>query len=105
MLKDVLKLSWEELMDSELDFKSNNVKHVAQFDGECVGVSGGIVLIYYNLMTGTPMLCIVNKDGRDTMQEQDVPGFRATKEVSQNEDGEWYTEIVYLDNAMRQALS
>lgn len=105
MLSKLLELSWTQIMDSDYVFKSNNAKHVVQLDGDEVGISNAVVLIYYNLMTQEPMLCIIHEDGESKRVVESVNGFKATKEVLINEDGEKYTETVYIDNAMRQALS
>lgn len=105
MLSEVLRLSWAQIMESDYLFKSNNARHVVQLDGDEVGIKSAVVLIYYNLMTQEPMLCVVHEDIESHEAPEVIDGFRATREVINDEDGEPYTETVYIDNKMRQALS
>lgn len=106
MLNELLKNTWDQMMDSEYFYKSNIQKHVIQMDGSELGDErSSMILIYYNVYTQTPMICIYHVNGDVDFEPEKVNGFRAVKETGTDEDGNQYTEYVYLEDAMREALS
>ena len=106
MLKEFAQYSWDEIQESEYVFKSNVQKHVIQIKGSELGdTKDSILLAYYNVYTGTPMILIYRVDGEDLGPVEDIVGFKAVKETSRGADGEKSTETVYIEDAMHMALS
>lgn len=105
MLKEFLKLSWDDVQDSNYLFKSHNAKHVVQIEGpELGGPLGSMLLTYYNLNTGLPMIAMWRTEGEDLMGIEDVEGFRFMRETHNGRDGEKWTETVYIEESIGTAL-
>lgn len=105
MLGEFLKMSWGEVQESDYFFKSHNAKHVVQIEGpELGGPSGSVLLTYYNLHTGTPMIAVWRTEGEDLTGIEGVAGFRHMREIhNDNDNGKW-TETVYIEESIGTAL-
>lgn len=105
MIGEFLRLTWNEVQDSEYRFKSNNAKHVIQLEGtEIGGPLGSLLLTYYNLHTGTPMIAVWRVEGEDVTGIEDVKGFRHVREFLKDADGKKSTETVYIEDYIGKAL-
>ncbi len=105
MLKEFLRMTWGQVQDSEYQFKSNNAKHVIQLEGtEIGGPPGSLLLTYYNLHTGAPMIAVWRTEGEDVTGIEDADGFRFWREYLKDNNGDKYTETVYLEDYVGKAL-
>lgn len=106
MLEELLSYTWVQMMESDYMYTSNNQKHVIQISGEELDdTRDSTILVYYNVYTQTPMICVYHVDGEEEFTPEIVPGFQVVKESKVNEDGVPYTEVVYLEDTMQKALS
>ncbi len=106
MLKDFLKLTWNEVMDSDYYYKSNTAKHVIQIAGSEIGDDYiPVILIYYNYYTGRPMVVTLRCKPEHESLLPEIEGFNRTKETNDfDEDGENDLQVVYVENSTFNAL-
>lgn len=55
----ILNKTWNEVLSSELDFKCNSMKRIIEMEGKDMADSysnESVILIFYNLYTGEPMM-------------------------------------------------
>lgn len=101
MYENLLSLTWEEIMESDYIFISNSEKRVIQIKGSEVAedaTDDSIVLVYYNMFTGKPLLLIQHYDGRGRASVlPSISGYIKERTEGVNKDGEEYTEVVYID--------
>jgi hypothetical protein len=106
MQNKLLKMNWDDIMNSDYVFKSNMEKHVVQiFGDELEAGDDSLILIYYNVYTNEPMLMLqrYNRKGAMLVPEE-VDGYTMTREEDTDEDGSDYTEITYVLRSLQEAL-
>ena len=104
MLQEVLKMDWDTIQQSDYRYKSNIFKHVVQIKGSEFGEpSISIMLIYYNVYTGMPMLAVARMKQRGA-ELPDVEGYKKTREDG-NEEQMCYTDYTFVAEAIMEALS
>lgn len=105
MLNEYAKMTWDDVQDSNYQFKCNNIKHVIQISGEELGgPTGSLLLTYYNLYTGLPMIMVWNVDGEDVGPIEDVEGYKANKNFNRTGGVIESTEITYISNEICEVL-
>ena len=101
MYDKLLSIMWEEIMNSDYIFISNSEKRVIQIKGSEVSddtEDDSIILVYYNMFTGKPLLLIQHYDGRGRASIlPSIEGYIKERTEGVNKDGEEYTEVVYID--------
>ena len=104
MLGEFLKKSWAEVNATDYDFKSNTLKHVIEIRGnELRDEDDSIILVYYNVYTGMPMI-VLQHYNRLNIEAEIIPGYSMTKSEGVDEDGVDATEIVYILEEIKNAL-
>ena len=106
MYAKLLSMTWDEMMNSDYVFKSNVEKRVIQiFGNEFVKDDDSLILVYYNVYTNKPMICIqrYNRKGVNITPEE-VDGFAVTMVEDVEEDGSEFTEITYVLCSLQEAL-
>lgn len=105
-LKEFLSMPWDAALRSDYMFKSNVIKHVIQLEGtEIGGPEGSMLLVYYNLYTGTPMVAVWHVDGEVNEESEVIDGFRGVKEIHESGTENAYTETVYIEDSIGAALA
>lgn len=91
-------MSWNEMQNSEYYFKSNTGKHVIEIPAnEFNEGDDSIILMYYNVYNGEPMILLHHFDRCDIIPEHPVvPGFTVRYSEGVNRDGREYGEILYV---------
>lgn len=104
MLSDFLAMSWNDVRDSDYDFKSNTLKHVIEISGsQVIDGDDSTILVYYNVYTNYPMICLQHYV-RIGIEPEVIPGFAMNKSEGVNEDGIDVTDIVYVSAEIKSAL-
>lgn len=104
MLAEFLKKTWTEVNASEYDFKSNTFKHVIEIDGsELREGDDSLILVYYNVYTNMPMI-VLQHYHRKIESSEKVLGYHSTVNEGVDENGEDFTEIVYIAEEIKTAL-
>ena len=104
MLNEFLKKTWAEVVSSDYDFKSNTFKHVIEIDGnELKEGDDSLILVYYNVYTNLPMI-ILQHYHRKGVETEVVAGYHSTVNEGVDENGEDFTEIVYIAEEIKTAL-
>lgn len=104
MLGKFLKLTWNDVIESEYVYKSNTFRHVIEIEGKefLEKDSDCLVLVYYNVYTGKPMIALLHY-GRTGIEPEQVEGYFIRKDEA-NEDGSFVTEFMYLAQEIKDAL-
>lgn len=107
MLKDIVSKKWDEVMASEFDFKSNTGHHVVELGGEELGYpAGSLIVLYYNLYTGTFMAGLIHYDGHGFgIVPEELPGFIVSIKEEVDLNGDAYTQVEYVQASLREALT
>ena len=104
MLQKILEMDWDTIQQSDYRYKSNIFKHVVQIKGDEFDEPGiAVMLIYYNVYTGSPMLAVARMKQRGA-ELPSVEGFRKTREDG-NEEQMCYTDYTFVAEDIMQALS
>lgn len=105
MLSEFLKMSWNDVMNSDYLFKSNNVKHVIQIRGsELNGPSDVVLLVYYNMYTDFPMVAVSVRDGHYEDPIEEIPGFNIARNYIKDDEGKEETQVVYIAEEINELL-
>lgn len=105
MLADFLKLTWDEVLRSDYEFKSNNPRRVIQIRGaELNCPSDAVLLVYYNVYTNTPMIVVSIRKGHHDEPMECIPGFRVTRDYIHDIEGNEETQVVYIENTLDDAI-
>ena len=101
MYEKLLSMTWADIMESDYIFKSNFEKRVIVISASEVSDDkddDSIILIYYNVYTGKPIVLLhhYNKKGMAT-EIPDIEGYHEDRTEGVNEDGEDFTEVLYVE--------
>lgn len=107
MYNDLLKTSWDDMMYSEYEFKSNSEKRIVEMVGNQFDENdSSLIVIYYNMFTGYPMILIQRYNhilGGDTAPE--VEGYTKTYNEVDDEELGSFTDIVYISQSLQRDIS
>lgn len=105
---DILKLNWNQMMESDYNFKCHSRKKIIEIEGACLSDAlskSSSIVIFYNLYDGSPYL-LVEKTYEDVGDisdiELEVPELFSIS-VYSLEDGD-ATEIVCTHKAICAAI-
>lgn len=106
MLKELLSMTWDEMMESDYIFKSNTEKHVIDINGvELEDGNESVTVIFYHMWKGTPMVILQRYPyAGATIDVDDYPDFNITIAGGEDESGP-YTEISFVLKAIVKALT
>lgn len=106
MLKELLSMTWDEMMESDFVFKSNTEKHVIDINGaELEDGNESLIVIFYHMWKGTPMVVLQRYPyAGATINVNDYPDFNITIAGGEDESGP-YTEISFVLKAIVKALT
>lgn len=97
MYDKILSMLWDEIYNSDYEFKSNTEKHVIEIKGNQFESSDdSLFLIYYNVYTGEPMVIMQRYDRMGV--EIELPSgieYNVTREEGEDEKGP-YTEYTFV---------
>lgn len=106
MFSEFLKLTWDEILDSNYQIKSNSFRHVIEISGSefLKKDSDCLILVYYNVYTGKPMIALMHY-GRTGIEPEQVDGYFIRKDEGVDEgEGTPITEFMYLSQDIKDAL-
>ncbi len=105
MYRELLSMSWEQMLNSEYLFKSNATKKIVQINGSELNSSDdSVIVIYYNVYTGIPMILTQRYNHKvDGINPPLVDGY-SMYHKEEEEDGEVFTEVTYVLCSLQKAL-
>lgn len=106
MLKELLSMTWDDMMKSDFMFKSNTEKHVIDINGlELKSNDESLIVIFYHMWKGTPMVILQRYPyANATINVDDYPDYNITIAGGEDESGP-YTEISFVLKAIVKALT
>ena len=106
MYSKLLSMSWHDIMESDYIFKSNFEKHVIQIYAKEITEDNNddsIILVYYNIFTGNPIILLHHYNTSGAVNEiPDVEGYVKELTGGKDENGEEFTEVLYIDKEINQ---
>ncbi len=107
MYSKLLSTTWEQMNNSDYVFKSNAIKRIVQIDGsELTKGDDSVIVIYYNVYTGVPMVLTQRYNHRvEGLNPPPIDGYSMyQKEEKDEEDGEICSEVTYVLCSLQKAL-
>lgn len=78
MYREILSKSWTDIMEEDIELKSNNFKHVVEFKASQYGLNdNSMFVIFYNICTNTPMI-LMHSAITDFREPEVIDGFTFT---------------------------
>lgn len=98
MYRELLTTNWEQILNKDIVMKTNTVRRIITVKGsEFIPNDESIIIVYYNLATGTPYLLVqVYTKEIPGLDVPDIEGFEGSYFY---ENGT--TEIMYVDSVIK----
>ena len=98
-------MSWDDIMNSDLNFKVNSLRHVVELQGVEVGLPTSTILLYFNRISGKVNVAVFTFNTLQyDLNVQGLEDYYINSTIETGDDGTPFSEITCVSQKIVSIL-